>query len=139
MAVAARASWAGPPSRGLSNPRASAQARALYDGLWRLYGHKTLTGQQELGVAHAGPRVELDYIARVAGRLPALLGLDYMEPRDNAAVNARDRLASLGRARHALLALGRPGHRAGLRQRQEGLRSDSRAAAGHAAEYRLAP
>lgn len=76
-------------SRGLSNPRASAQARALYEGLWRLYGHKTLTGQQELGVARAGPRVELDYIARVTGRQPALLGLDYMEPRDNAAVNDR--------------------------------------------------
>lgn len=77
------------PSRRLSNPRPSAQARALYDFLWRLYGRKTLTGQQELGVARAGPRVELDYLARVSGRQPAILGLDYMDPRDNAAVNER--------------------------------------------------
>jgi hypothetical protein len=72
-----------------SNPRALAEARALYGFLWSLYGRKTLTGQQELGVARAGPRVELDYIARVTGRQPAILGLDYMDPRDNAAVNER--------------------------------------------------
>lgn len=91
LAIAAlpEASRAGPPSRRLSNPNASAEARALYDFLWRLYGRKTLTGQQELGVARVGPRVELDYIERVTGRQPALLGLDYIEPRDNKAVNER--------------------------------------------------
>jgi hypothetical protein len=91
LAVAATAgtSWAGPSPRGLSNPNASPQARALYDFLWRIYGRRTLTGQQELGVAQAGPRVELDYIARITGRQPALLGLDYIEPRDNRAVNER--------------------------------------------------
>jgi mannan endo-1,4-beta-mannosidase len=91
LAIAALpgASRAGPLSRHLSNPSASAEARALYDFLWRLYGRKTLTGQQELGVARAGPRVELDYIKRVTGREPALLGLDYIEPRDNGAVNER--------------------------------------------------
>ena len=78
---------AGPPSRRLSNPNASARARALYAFLWRLYGRRTLTGQQE-GVAHATP-IELDYIKTVTGRLPAILGLDYIDPRDNAAVNAR--------------------------------------------------
>lgn len=77
------------PSRRLSNLRASVEASALYGFLWSLYGRKTLTGQQELGVARAGPRVELDYIARVTGRQPAILGLDYMDPRDNAAVNER--------------------------------------------------
>ena len=91
LAIAAlpEASRAGPPARRLSNPNASAEARALYDFLWRLYGRKTLTGQQELGVARAGPRIELDYIERVTGRQPALLGLDYIEPRDNKAVNER--------------------------------------------------
>jgi len=89
MAAIAQTSWADPPARRLSNPHASVEARALYDFLWRLYGRKTLTGQQELGVARAGPRVELDYIQRVTGRQPALLGLDYIEPRDNQAVNDR--------------------------------------------------
>lgn len=71
----------------LSNPRASPEAQALYRFLWSLYGRKTLTGQQE-GVAHATP-IELDHIKRVTGRLPAILGLDYIAPRDNDAVNAR--------------------------------------------------
>jgi mannan endo-1,4-beta-mannosidase len=71
----------------LSNPRASPQAQALYRFLWSLYGRKTLTGQQE-GVAHATP-VELDYIEKTTGRLPAILGLDYIAPRDNHAVNER--------------------------------------------------
>lgn len=78
-----------PGTRLLSNAKASAQAHDLYGFLWRQYGRKTLTGQQELGVARAGPRVELDYIERVTGRQPALLGLDYIEPNDNQAVNAR--------------------------------------------------
>ncbi len=78
--------WAGASPRQLSNPNASAEARALYAYLWSLYGRKTLTGQQE-GVAKQG--IELDYIERVTGRLPAILGLDYIEPRLNAGVNER--------------------------------------------------
>jgi mannan endo-1,4-beta-mannosidase len=89
LATTAGTSRAQAPSRQLSNPQASVEARALYGFLWSLFGRKTLTGQQELGVARAGPRVELDYIARVTGRQPAILGLDYMDPRDNPAVNAR--------------------------------------------------
>lgn len=80
---------ANPSARAPSNPAASAPARALYAFLWSLYGRHTLTGQQELGLASAGPTVELDYIGRVTGRQPALLGLDYLDPRDNRAVNAR--------------------------------------------------
>jgi mannan endo-1,4-beta-mannosidase len=45
-----------------------------------------LTGQQE-GVAHPG--VELDSLRTITGRLPAILGLDYIAPSDNAAVNDR--------------------------------------------------
>jgi len=89
LAAVGGAGEAAPPLRRLSNPKASPEARALYVFLWSLYGRKTLTGQQELGVARAGPRVELDYLARVTGREPAILGLDYMDPRDNAAVNER--------------------------------------------------
>lgn len=73
--------------RVLSNPKACDSARALYRFLWRLNGAKTLTGQQE-GVAQARP-VELEYIQRTTGRAPALLGLDYIAPSDNAAVNDR--------------------------------------------------
>ena len=47
----------------------------------------TLTGQQE-GVGHATP-LELDDIAKVTGRQPAILGLDYIDPRANRAVNDR--------------------------------------------------
>ncbi|SFI54967.1 mannan endo-1,4-beta-mannosidase [Caulobacter sp. UNC279MFTsu5.1] len=78
--------WASPQPRRLSNPKASAEARALYAYLWSLYGRKTLTGQQE-GVARPG--VELDYIEKVTRRQPAILGLDYIEPRLNAGVNER--------------------------------------------------
>ena len=65
----------------LSNPNASPQAKALYTYLCSLYGKKTLTGQQE-SIWHAGPRYELDYIDKVTGKLPAILGLDYIDPND---------------------------------------------------------
>jgi mannan endo-1,4-beta-mannosidase len=87
LAVTPVTSWADPLARHLSNPQASNEARALYGLLWSLYGRKTLTGQQE-GVAHLTP-LELDYIAKVTGRQPAILGLDYIDPRDNQAVNDR--------------------------------------------------
>jgi mannan endo-1,4-beta-mannosidase len=75
------------PRRRLSHPQPSKAARRLYEDLWSLYGRKTLTGQQE-GVAHKTP-IELDYIRRVTGQQPAILGLDYIDPRDNGAVNDR--------------------------------------------------
>lgn len=64
-------------ARHLSNPTASSKARRLYRYLWSVYGRHTLTGQQE---SPAGKRDELDYIQRVTGRLPAILGLDYIIP-----------------------------------------------------------
>lgn len=84
------AAAAGRPARGvLSNPRASAGARTLYAYLWSIYGRRTLTGQQEQNFSPAGPRTELDYIQRITGKQPALVGFDYIEPRDEAGVNAR--------------------------------------------------
>lgn len=61
----------------LSNPGASREARQLYRFLWSIYGRYTFTGQQE---SPAGKRDELNYIQRVTGRLPAILGLDYIIP-----------------------------------------------------------
>jgi hypothetical protein len=78
-----------PPRGTLSNPAASAEARALYRYLLSIYGNHTLTGQQEQNFTAAGPRVELDYLQRVTGKQPALLGFDYIEPTDQAAVNER--------------------------------------------------
>ncbi|MBB5712668.1 glycosyl hydrolase [Sphingomonas xinjiangensis] len=73
----------------LSNPRATAEAKALYAYLWSIYRRHTLTGQQEQNFSPKGPRLELDYLQRVTGEQPALLGFDYIEPRDEAGVNAR--------------------------------------------------
>lgn len=67
------------PSRRLSNPDASRPAAALYRYLWSIYRRKTLTGQQE---CPGLPRDELGYLERTTGKLPALLGLDYIDPRD---------------------------------------------------------
>ena len=83
------AAAAGPAPRTLANPRASAEARALYAYLWSIYGRHTLTGQQEQNFTPAGPRVELDYLQKVTGKQPALLGFDYIHPKDEAGVNAR--------------------------------------------------
>jgi hypothetical protein len=77
------------PNRTLSNPHASPAARRLYAYLWSIYGRRTLTGQQEQGSAPPNPNGELDYLQHVTGRQPALLGLDCIDPRDNAAVNDR--------------------------------------------------
>ncbi|MEG3165699.1 glycosyl hydrolase [Sphingomonas sp. PB2P19] len=77
------------PVHALSNPAASPTARRLYAYLWSQYRRKTLTGQQEQNFSPAGPRLELDYLQRVTGKQPALLGFDYIEPSDNDAVNDR--------------------------------------------------
>lgn len=74
------------PARRLSDPRANAATRALYAWLWSLYGRRTLTGQQE---NPGEPREELNYIERTTGRLPALLGLDYIHPADWGGVRER--------------------------------------------------
>lgn len=81
--------WAAMPDRTLSNPRATPATRRLYAYLWSQYGRKTLTGQQEQGSAPPNPNGELDYLQRVTGKLPAILGLDYIDPADNDAVNDR--------------------------------------------------
>jgi hypothetical protein len=73
----------------LCNPRASAAARRLYAYLWSVYGRRTLTGQQESTWTEAGPRAELDYLQRTTGKLPAILGLDYIHPDDFAALADR--------------------------------------------------
>jgi len=78
-----------PPRGRLSHPKASAEARRLYSYLWSIYGKHTLTGQQEQNFAPEGPRLELDYLQRVTGRLPALVGFDYIDPADEVAVNER--------------------------------------------------
>ena len=77
------------PNRRLSNAKATPAAHKLYAYLWSQYGRKTLTGQQEQGSAPPNPHGELDYLQRVTGKLPAILGLDYIDPRDNDAVNDR--------------------------------------------------
>ncbi|WP_165832340.1 glycosyl hydrolase [Caulobacter radicis] len=73
----------------LSHPKASQAAQRLYRYLWSLYGRQTLTGQQEQNFRHDGGGHELAYLERTTGRQPALLGFDYLDPRDNSAVNAR--------------------------------------------------
>jgi mannan endo-1,4-beta-mannosidase len=81
LGLSGKAALARSPATGsLSNTAASAPAKALYRYLWSIYGHKTLTGQQESFWKPEGPTVELDYIRKVSGRLPAVLGLDYIEP-----------------------------------------------------------
>ncbi len=77
------------PARTLSNPKASREARAVYRYLWSMYGKRTLAGQQESSWTPRGPRAELDFLMKTTGKLPAILGLDYIDPKDNANVNAR--------------------------------------------------
>jgi mannan endo-1,4-beta-mannosidase len=78
LGLSARGVAAAPRAR-LSNPHASAEARALYAFLWSIYGRNTLTGQQE---CPGPPRIEIDYLHQVTGRKPALLGLDYIDPKE---------------------------------------------------------
>jgi mannan endo-1,4-beta-mannosidase len=77
------------PGIDLSNPHASKAARALHRYLWSIYTRHTLTGQQESMWSPEGAGLELDYIEKASGKLPAVLGLDYIEPREQLAVNAR--------------------------------------------------
>jgi len=78
------------PAKGqLSNPDGSPEARALYAYLWSIYGKHTLTGQQESFWRADGPRHELNIIEKASGKLPAILGLDYIDPNDRQGVNDR--------------------------------------------------
>ncbi|MDG5487962.1 glycoside hydrolase family 26 protein [Sphingomonas sp. BGYR3] len=78
-----------PAAATLCNPAATPRARAVYAYLWSIYGKRTLTGQQESFWLPEGPTFELDYLRRTTGQLPAILGLDYIEPADFANVNDR--------------------------------------------------
>jgi mannan endo-1,4-beta-mannosidase len=78
-ALAAMPALAATPRRALTNLHASPEARRLYRYLWSIYGRRTLTGQQERPLP---PRDELDYLLRTTGRLPAILGLDFIIPAD---------------------------------------------------------
>lgn len=61
------------PSFTLSNPDASEEARALMDYFKTIYGKKIITGQ------HTDINcTDVDYIERITGKLPALLGFDLM-------------------------------------------------------------
>jgi mannan endo-1,4-beta-mannosidase len=87
--ASARPGLAAAPVQGqLSNPKATREARALYRYFWEVWGHKTLTGQQESGWRDSG-RYELDYILQVTGKQPAILGLDYIDPPGRDGVNHR--------------------------------------------------
>jgi hypothetical protein len=137
LSLSAKASifhWHIHHKRRLSNPHASRRARKLYDYLWSIYGHKTLTGQQVS--AWSGPRSELDYLQRTTGKQPAILGLDYINPQRWPFVAERATRWYLeeGGIPTICLALGRPRHRHRLRERQEGLRSAVGAPIRHSAE-----
>lgn len=73
----------------LSDPHASERAQALYRFLISLKGRGILSGQQETPRDQTHGE-ELAYIERVSGRLPAILGLDYIE-NDFSGVNTRAR------------------------------------------------
>ena len=61
----------------LTNPDSTPQAQALYEYLWSMKGKGILSGQQELPMDHNHGE-ELRYINEVTGKLPAILGLDYI-------------------------------------------------------------
>lgn len=79
LGLLSTAGRAAEPDRALSNPAPSQAARDLYAYLWSIYGRHTLTGQQE---SPGHRRDEIAYIERVTGRAPALLGLDYILPKE---------------------------------------------------------
>ena len=60
----------------LTNPKASAAARKVYDFLREQYGAKTLSGVQAGGTANNNERAE--EIFKKTGKHPALVGYDYI-------------------------------------------------------------
>lgn len=77
------------PTFALSNPHPSREAATVFQYLVDGYGKRTLTGQQESTWASGGARHELDFIRDTTGKLPAILGLDYIDPKDYDALNLR--------------------------------------------------
>lgn len=67
----------------LSNPHPSLEAAALFDYLKDQYTQKTLTGQQESTWATGGALHELNFIFNATGKVPAVLGLDYLNHLDS--------------------------------------------------------
>ena len=61
----------------LANPNATPSAARLYEYLWSIKGKGILSGQQELPM-NGNDSGELRYIEEETGRLPAILGLDYI-------------------------------------------------------------
>lgn len=55
----------------LSNPEATAEAKALMSYLTQVYGKRILSGQQELD--------NVDWIEKLTGRKPAVVGFDLMD------------------------------------------------------------
>ena len=64
--------------RALSHPHPSPEAARLFAYLHSLRGKAILSGQQEGDVATLADCPELDYIRETTGKLPAVLGLDYI-------------------------------------------------------------
>lgn len=61
----------------LKNPHASCEARVVLQYLYSLYGTGILSGQQESTWLDT-PDHEMQYIASLTGKLPAIRGLDYI-------------------------------------------------------------
>ena len=62
----------------LSNKKATAQVRSLYQFICDNYKKHIISGQQE-GVWDGSENTEFEYIEKVTGRLPAIRGLDFIE------------------------------------------------------------
>lgn len=60
-------------------PNASPEARAVLDYLYEMQGKKTLAGQIWVPWGEDG----FEYLKKVAGKLPAIQGHDYLDPRTN--------------------------------------------------------
>ena len=71
-----------PPQQPTSQPP---RPKTLHLPLGHFYGHKTLTGQQ--AAPRLGPSAELEYLQRITGKQPAILGLDYLHPAEQTFVN----------------------------------------------------
>ncbi len=63
----------------LVNPHASPEAVQVHAYIESLVGKGILSGQQEIPQAGLQDAEELRYIQRATGKLPAILGLDYIE------------------------------------------------------------
>ena len=71
----------------LSNPKASKEAKALYNYICDTYGNGIISGQQE-STWMGSEQYEFEYIYENTGKYPAIHGLDYMND-DFEGVNRR--------------------------------------------------